>query len=396
MRYWLGSFDAERAWRPADLANLPAVPGSGDVSAMDELLAGFCSPDDTLVTRNPLDPVLLESWDEAGLRFRHHSGSHVGFLLDKEIVPYAVTTEVAALSTTRLPAVDAVARVNSKTWSNELVVELGLPGAGVVARSAAAVEQLVSDLDGPAVVKDPYGVSGRGSVEVSSPGVLRAVTRVLARQSKRVELVVQPLFAKRHDLSAHGEVTQDGAWRWLGAQVVRNRGFRYAGSGPLSDGLMAVAEEQGWRQAVLAVAECVAEAGYFGPLSIDAMLLADDTLVPVLEINARYSLGRLSLELDRRFGDGDLRSHLWQVELGVPPGTGVADLVRALASDGLLYRGGPGAGCVVLGGGVVASPSGRVHCALRCRPRDVLGLRDLVLSSFAGAGVLPRGTIHAA
>ncbi|NUT50030.1 MAG: hypothetical protein HOV94_22375, partial [Saccharothrix sp.] len=53
----LGAFDAEGAWRPADLARLPAAPSSGgQVEVMDELLAGLCAPGDTLVTRRPVDP----------------------------------------------------------------------------------------------------------------------------------------------------------------------------------------------------------------------------------------------------------------------------------------------------------------------------------------------------
>ena len=408
----LGTFDAERAWRPAELAQLPAVPGAaGHVESMDVLLACLCSPGDTLITRDPVDPVLREAMDEAGLRFGHLAAGSGGsveeavlrdagaldLVRDNPFAPYAVTDAVAALadvSATRLPAVADVVRVNSKTWSNDLVAELGLAGAGTVVRSVAELEQAVAGAAGPVVVKDPYGVSGRGAVEIRSPGVLRAVTRVLARQDRRVELLVQPWYDKRHDLSAHGEVTPDGQWRPLGECVTHNRGFRYAGSGPLTAGL--VADVAGWRRVIAEVAGRVAAEGYWGPVSIDAMVLADGTLVPVLEINARVSLGRLALELDRRLGDGDLRCHLWQIELAVPAGSGVGDLVRALAADGLLHRGGAGPGCVVLGGGVVAPPIGRVYCALRCAPSDLAGLRDRVLTSLAGVGLTPRGTIHAA
>ncbi|QFZ17868.1 hypothetical protein [Saccharothrix syringae] len=411
----LGAFDAERSWRPPELARLPAAPAAADhVEVMDELLAGLCAPGDTLVTRRPVDPDLLAALRGAGLAFAHHvvadgPGGAVeelfardpaapALLRDHRLVPYAVTPHVAALaSSTPLPAVADVARVNSKTWSNDLVVDLGLPGAGVVVRSTAELARAVADAGFPAVVKDPYGVSGSGALEVGTPGVLRAVTRVLDRQvagGARVELLVQPRYDKAHDLSGHGELAEDGTWRWLGVRAVHNRGFRYAGAGP-ADGARA-RFEPALRDAAAEVARRAFAEGYWGPLSIDAMVLADGALVPVLEVNARTSLGRLALELDRVLGDGALRCHLWQVELAVPPGTTTGHLVRALRRGGLLLGAGSGAGCSVLGGGVVGPPTARLHCALRCGPGELDAVRARVLASFEAAGARPRGTVHAA
>ncbi len=52
----LGTFDAEKWWRPTDLAELPAITRAGSddaVAAMDELLAGFCAPGDRLIFVGP-------------------------------------------------------------------------------------------------------------------------------------------------------------------------------------------------------------------------------------------------------------------------------------------------------------------------------------------------------
>jgi hypothetical protein len=319
--------------------------------------------------------------------------------------PYAVTGAVAEQAVpsytaigapTRLPDPRDAARVNSKTWSNDVVADLGLPGAGVVVRSTADLARAVADAGPVAVVKDPYGVSGRGALEVSSPGVLRAITRVLDRQvaaGARVELLVQRRFAKRHDLSAHGDLAPDGTWRRLGVRVVHNRGFRYAGSSPV-DGSVA-RFEPALLEAAAEVARRAFAEGYHGPLSVDAMVLADGSLVPVLEVNARVSLGRLALRLDRVLGDGPVRCHLWQVELAAPPGMSVGRLLGVLRRAGLLHREGTGAGCVVLGGGVVAPPTARLHCVLLCAPEDLADLRTRLLAAFADAGLRPRGAVHA-
>jgi hypothetical protein len=179
----------------------------------------------------------------------------------------------------------------------------------------------------------------------------------------------------------------------LGTRVLHNRGFRYAGSSP-PDGSVA-RFEPALRDAAAEVARRAFAEGYHGPLSVDAMVLADGSLIPVLEVNARVSLGRLALRLDRVLGTGPLRCHLWQVEPTVPPGTSVGQLLAVLRRDNLLHREGSGAGCVVLGGGVVAPPTARLHCALVCAPEDLADLRTRVLASFADAGLRPRGAVHA-
>lgn len=335
------------------------------------------------------------------------------------LTPYAVTGPVAALadavpggSPYRLPAVVDVARVNSKTWSNELVGELGLPGAGVSVFSTGELAVAVADAGFPAVVKDPFGVSGSGALAVPSPGVLRAITRTLDRQvadGKRVELLVQPHYVRRHDVSGHGELTYDGGWRWLGLCSVRNRGFRFTGAGPADDDVAPL--EPALRAVADEVARRAYAAGYWGPLSIDSMVLADGTLVPVLEVNARVSLGRLTLDVDRTCAgepDEPARCHLWQIELTAPPEITTGRLLHALRRDGLLYRLGAGnrAGCVPLGGVPAAAGQGgperqaapviRWHCVLRCLPGEVSTLRERVLASLASVGLRQPGLAHAA
>ncbi|MCS7476857.1 hypothetical protein ACFFQW_01145 [Umezawaea endophytica] len=414
-RVRLGTFDAESWWRPADLAALPAVPGGGGaaVAGMDELLAGFCRPGDLLVTRGPMDPALVDGLAEAGVHFgRVDAGTPSGGPVERRLpdpvvaqmgeaeglVPYAVLPDTVALAERMgwddLPDLDAVIAVNSKTWSNEVVRRLGLPGAGRVVRTVDDLVAAVSEVDGAAVVKDPYGVSGRAILEVGTPGVLAAVVRVLRKQveaGKRVELLVQPKFAKRHDFSGHLVVDRGGNWEWLGVQAMTNRGFRHLESGPVPPGLV---DEDGYRRALTGVVEAVAETGYFGPIGVDSMLLDDGRVVPVLEVNARHSLGLLTRTLDLRVAHHGLRCHLTQLDLVVGPDRGVADLVRALGAAS--YRGGEDAGVTVLSGSALTSPGGRVYVAVFCRQGELPLWRDRLRAAVAAAGMSTRGVPDAA
>jgi hypothetical protein len=412
----LGTFDAESWWRPADLAALPSVGGADPaVGAMDELLAGFCAPGDLLITRYPLAAPIYD-----GLRtsFDHVSLGDPGpvpagrdvpgdsrpgpiereILADqvvmerirgRELTPYAVLPETWTLAEQLLPAPEIVAEVNSKTWSNELVRELGLPGAGRVVRSVDELVKAVTALDFRALVKDPYGVSGRALLKVGTPGVLRAVERVLRKQLDagcRVELIVQENYPKQHDFSGHLLIDPSGEWDFLGLQLMTNRGFRHFGSSPVPPGLI----DQGWYAEALAeVVPAISKTGYWGPVGVDAMLLDDGTVIPLLEINARQSLGLLALEIDRRATEHGLTGHLWQLELNVAPGKGIDDVFVALGN--LLYAGGAEPGVTVLSGSTLAAPGGRIYGAIFCPTGELDRWRQRLLAAVTTADLTPRG-----
>ncbi len=413
----LGTFDAESWWRPGDLASLPSVGRGGQdvtVAGMDELLAGFCAPGDLLVTRWPVDGVLRSGLAEAGISFGHVStggdagGTVEGLAADNGVVldelrrfggvaPYAVLPDTVSLARragwTGLPDLAVVAGVNSKTWSNDLVRRLGLPGAALHADSVDGLVAAVSSLDGPAVVKDPFGVSGRGTVEIGTPGVLAAVERFLRRQvaaGRRVELLVQEKFPVLHDFSAHLEVHRDGRREWLGVQAMLNKGFRHLASGPAWPGLV---DEEDYRATLAPVADAVAATGYTGPVCVDSAVLADGRVVPVLEINARHSLGLLTRRLDERCAHPGLRCHLVQLELVVPPGRAVADLVSALGPS--RCREGR-AGVAVLSGSALAAPGGRVYAAVFCAPEELPVWRRRLDEAVTAAGMSLRGVVRAA
>lgn len=404
----LGTFDAESWWRPADLAALPSVGGADPaVGAMDELLAGFCAPGDLLITRHPLAAPIREGLGQSfeNLAFEHLTLDDPGpgpierhvlanqavmeRIRGRDITPYAVLPETWTLAEQFLPAPGIVAEVNSKTWSNELVRELGLPGAGQVVRSVDELVKTVTSQEFQTLIKDPYGVSGRALIEVATPGVLRAVERVLRKQVDagcRVELIVQEKYPKHHDFSGHLLLDRNGDWDFLGLQLMTNRGFRHFGSSPIPAGLI----DEGWYAETLAdVVPAIAKTGYWGPVGVDAMLLDDGTVIPVLEINARQSLGLLALELERRATEHGLTGHLWQLELNVAPDKGIEDVFVALSN--ILYRGGPAPGVTVLSGSTLAAPGGRIYLAIFCPAGELDRWRRRLLAAVTTADLNPRG-----
>ncbi|MEU7845170.1 hypothetical protein AB0B39_29875 [Micromonospora sp. NPDC049114] len=386
-----GSFDAEAAWRPDDLAGLPAGPAAGGSRGrrgMDELLAVGCAPGDLLLTAEPMDETLVEALAAAGIaprlaavpghqdatveeRLAVAGGTALPGMSGWAAAFYAVRPDTA-VAVHRLglratvPAVEVVARVNSKVWSNDLVRDAGLPGGAVLATTPAQVRRLVQDAPDDVVLKDPYGVAGRGALRVANPRVLDTVVRHLERQvarGARVELLVQPLFEEASSFSTHLEVDPGGAVRWRGLQHVDNAEFAYRGSGPLPADQHANLDTTAHREVIARVGTALAAEGYTGPVCVDGLRLRDGTVVPVLEVNARRSMGLLNLHLDRRARAVSLRSWLRCRTTPVRPGDTVARLVSALDEAKLLFRG-DDPGVLPLASGTLTPPRGRLFLAV--------------------------------
>lgn len=453
----LGTFDAEVHWRPADLATLPALTdrrGLEQVAVMDELLVGFCAPGDLLVTRRPVPAPLRAALAGSGICPEYRSPAEPGsagppraapasppgpgeadpsreagpieraVLDDPELTariagyprlaPYAVLPATVALARRtghagQLPDPAVVAEVNSKSYSTELAHRLGLPGGGRVVRTLDDLPAAVAAADeaaraagaaatGAVLLKDPCGVGGRGILEVDSPGLLRPVLRALRRQvadGKRVEVVVQPKWHKDRDLSGYLWIDPDGRVTVTGTRLLEHRGVRHVGIGPLPDHLADLLRRLGYPETLRRIGAAVAETGYRGPLGVDSLLLADGTLVPLLELNARHSMGMLNLALDRRLRRGQSRAHLWRLSLTVPEGTGIGALVDALAAGNALHTRDGGVGAVPLTGVALRPPHARFECALICPPVELDQWRRRVRSAAASVGMGELGAAHA-
>ncbi|MEU9451478.1 hypothetical protein [Streptomyces sp. NPDC048277] len=401
----LGTFDAERRWRPEGLAALPTVrdiQGDRAVAAMDELLAAACGPEDLLVTGADVPRSYRTVLAAAGLPLRHRPAPAVpdgaeGIGTEQRLLaappagldgyrlaPYAVLPETAALVRNcglrgRLPEIGAVRAVSSKTWSNMVVRAFGLPGAGTTVTSTAALRAEVvrigdrpGDGTGAVLVKDPYGVAGRGTLAITSPRVLDSVARALERQVESgaaVELLVQPRYDAVADFSAHFDVLRGGGIGWHGVRLMRNATFSYAGSAPPGRALARRLDAGGYQETMRHVGAALAASGYHGPACVDSMLLRDGTVVPVLEINPRMSMGLIGLLLERRLSGGEgtgpaVRLGVRSVRPAVPdPHQAFTRLATALDDEDVLYRAG-GTGVLPLSAGTLLYPRGRLYYAV--------------------------------
>lgn len=322
-RVLFGSFDAERSWAGPGPSALPALgpgPGTLALASADELLLQLCGPGDLLLTNRRMPPELLEDLGpaEAGVTVLTVPGDpavpvETRLAAQNSIdargftpAPYAVVAEthaaVAALGVSApLPDFDAVRTVNSKTWSNEFCLDHDIEGGARCVDSADDLEREVRALGYPVVLKTAHGVAGRGSLIVTGEPMLGAVARHLRGHGEAGgdRLLVQRRYERAADFSAHFDVLDSGDIGPVSFRGMTNNGLSFASSDTLDEQLEdRLRDDAEYGRVLAALGKSLRAAGYWGPVCVDALLAVDGTLVPVLDVNARLSMGRVGLHLD--------------------------------------------------------------------------------------------------
>ncbi|AVT28383.1 hypothetical protein C6361_01460 [Plantactinospora sp. BC1] len=326
----LCNFEAENWWAEGHVG-LPAprfAAPTSVVARMEEhgvLLAGA---DDVLVLKHPLDPgyreyltglglpvptVLVpenvradrstteDVLDSPGLLGRLHALGAAG----ARLLPMGTTALEEKLADRcglplAVPDAATFARVNSKIYSRRLTSAAGLravPGdccesrdelAAVLHRRRAALA------DGTRfVVKDAYGVSGKGLLLLDRPETADRLLRMVDRRAERsgddrLHVVVEEWLEKSHDLNYQLTVAGDGrvTLDFVKRAITEN--------GVHKGHLMPVALTPRQRAELAHAAEVVGTRlhadGYVGVVGVDAVVATGGELYPVLEINARLNM----------------------------------------------------------------------------------------------------------
>ena len=214
------------------------------------------------------------------------------------------------------------ARLFAKTWAKALSVEAGfeplnagLGGTVCLDLKGAQAEVAARLIHGPVVIKAAYGTAGRHMQRVQPNVGLTANQRqwlagILARQGA---VIIEPWRQRVVDLSVQINVA-NGLQPILGiTRFLTDERGQYAGHvlgrklSRLDPTLLRTYHEQDFPGRLLQVAATVstrlAAAGYVGPAGIDALIYKTDEgyhLYPLVEINPRFTMGRIAVELDRR------------------------------------------------------------------------------------------------
>jgi phosphoribosylaminoimidazole carboxylase (NCAIR synthetase) len=325
----------------------------------------------TPARQDPLRTVTRDALEDAALLARLRELAAAGRVL----WPHGVSPAEERLARlTGLPLVTAGAdvckRVNSTIYSRRVARELGLPQPA--GRTCEDVAELGTALrwartwlgpDRPAVVKDAYGVSGKGIVVLRDGAAADRVQRMVERNAarsgdRRLALVVEEWVPKQADLNYQFTVAVDGSVHFdFVRRAITERGVHLGHRIPAG---LTPAQDAAVQEAAQALGGWLARDGYLGVAGVDALVDGTGAVLPVIEINARNNMSTYQERLREAFIGPDraaVAGH-YPVRLRAPMPFGrLRDLLGELLlapgrPDGLLvnnvatlnagaYRGGP-------------------------------------------------------
>ncbi len=334
-----GLFNVESIWnnqRYVDMPSLQKVDNTVSSRVLDELLSLFCEQsDDLLVTRTAIGEPHRHYLSQLGYHFHNLPLDDVYFNPDAgyqslcsvnlensrldQALSNAADRQPILLTYAQLPNThhfaarygfvnefpnyDTVEKVNAKPYAANLRENLGTP-LGKVCRSQKALqdycnEQLSAGIS--VVVKSAFGVSGSGNIRVDSPTYLQALNRHISRQKDRLfTLIAEPLLDRKMDFSCQFFIDTQGNPGSFSLQRLFNQSGSFASIRPLNQQERALIDEQTYFDYMNSIALALFAEGYFGPVCVDSMITRQNQLIPLIEINARYSMGFFNNLITRR------------------------------------------------------------------------------------------------
>ncbi len=336
----LGNFEVEEEWA-RDEPGLPRVAftaGSAVVHRMDAFTLLLAGKSDHVVLKAAPDPDHLGYLEELGLDLpRVHTvlGGDPGQTVtrdaladpalqetlralgpDARIVPHGTSVREEELSgLTGLPLGTPPAAlckaVNSKIYSRAVAESTGLrqaPGwsCGNLTDLDAAFEEarFLLRVGRRVVVKDAFGVSGKGISVLDDERRLDTLRRMIDRRAARsgddrVVLVVEEWVDKTADLNYQFTLGRDGSVHFDFVKEAITEGGVHKGHrfpAPLT-----TLQLDAVRHAVEVLGGRLAADGYFGVVGVDAMTDPQGGLYPVVEINARHNMSTYQVRLQEQF-----------------------------------------------------------------------------------------------
>ena len=324
-RFFYGNFDFEH--RLADPGAEPSVPLKRLNAELASSWLAIAQAGDLLWTPQPIDVDFFRKSSLAGLPEMEPVTSLAMVPAGTEFLPWGYSSDVRKLAAKYrwrmdAPAEDAVRKANSRSTSEELerTWNVGLLGA----QRIETFHQFLSAWDSgersgePWVVKAEFGMSARERILGRGQPTEAHRNWIHRRLSSQGVVFFEPWVDRLDEVGIQIDVPRVGRPQLIGVtpMLVDERG-QYAGSW-FSDGASDnTALQDHWGDAIevaVRAATHLQSLGYFGPLGIDAMLYRDESgeqrVRPLQDINARWTMGRLSLGLRRLLQPGE--QGVWQ------------------------------------------------------------------------------------
>jgi hypothetical protein len=193
----------------------------------------------------------------------------------------------------RMPPWSVVTEVNSKTFSFQESPKL--PGAALI-YTWEELQKWDKTTQGPKVLKTCFGVSGRGHLLLPSKHFEMFAQREF--RSGR-PIIAEPWVKRVFDFSTQWKIDQ--TIEYLGATICISNEKGSYDSTIVGESIFKSHQPhlEKHREVVFPILQKMQKLGYFGNVGIDAMVWGDNQLHPIVEINARKTMGWVALKFSK-------------------------------------------------------------------------------------------------
>ncbi|WP_010244012.1 preATP grasp domain-containing protein [Acetivibrio cellulolyticus] len=332
--------------REQDIMILREQPDARYLNMLKEL--GFSVPRILTPSKgDPLTPiselVLNDEELQEQLRQAAESNEQVYF------VPYAVTSleekiaENCGLKIIGAPS-DVNAKVNDKVLNREIAEKLGLPVCkGMICTTVDEIREGFNVLTKEApcfkrvIVKEPYGASGKGLYTVESEdklnGILLRLSR-FARSNKNAKFLIEGWYSKKADVNYQIYISPDGNVDVFSIKQQILNDIVYIGSKITPDLDREIIDQ--YNAYGQEIGKYLYSIGYTGVAGIDSIITEDNVIIPIIEINGRFTLSTYISFMQNILGEEKkLMSRYFRTITNSPVDYG--EICRLFEKEGLLY-----------------------------------------------------------
>ncbi len=231
------------------------------------------------------------------------------------------------------PISNHLAHIFSKSWGAEILNQWliehpeserffgGREIVGITLRDETAVyaeiDRLLS-IGHSIMIKAPYGTSGMQVKEIRQPADLSERIRIWIKNIlfKQRGIVVERYLDPLVDLSVQLEIGPEKIQIFSARQMITGNHHEYRGAylGKKPPGLNSEYQRffhealSTWQEFLRYVGGRLREEGYQGPTGVDALLWRENNgsirIKPLIEVNPRWTMGRVALELEKLLAPG--------------------------------------------------------------------------------------------
>lgn len=385
---WLCNIGAERYWSNM---NTGVVDRNEDiiVNRIEEMNLLICREQDVIILRESPDKEYLDVLKKMGFSIpRILTPKNVDLLTpiselvlqDEELIaelkkiasqneevyfsPYAVTymeekiAEKAGLKILGAPS-EICSKINDKIFNREISEKLGFAVCqGKVCYTIDEIREEYKKLTenepyfSKVIIKEPNGASGKGLYVISDKEKLESTLRIIARFARKrtdVKWLVEGWYDKKADLNYQIYIAPNGTVDVFSIKQQLLNDTVYIGSKIPPD----LDEEvlNSYKQFGEKIGKYLFEIGYTGVAGVDSIISTEDVIIPIIEINGRFTLSTYISFIENQIKNIKILSRYFR--LISDSSISYEDLIKEIDKKGILLKPGEREGAFVYTSGTL-------------------------------------------